>query len=64
MSVIIKAHYDGKTIVPDAQLDLAPDQPLEVEIRVLAADKPSDAPRPPVDQKLDITSLPVLWNVG
>jgi hypothetical protein len=28
--VAINAHYDGKVIVPDEPLDLAPDQPVTV----------------------------------
>lgn len=31
----IRAHYDGKTIVPDEPLDLPVNQPLEVEARVV-----------------------------
>jgi hypothetical protein len=30
MSITIRAHYDGKVIVPDEPLDLPVDQPLEV----------------------------------
>ncbi len=35
MSVVIRAHFDGKTIVPDSQVDLPTDQALEVELRLL-----------------------------
>jgi len=34
MSVIIRAHYDGKTIVPDEPVDLPINEPLEFEFRV------------------------------
>ena len=33
MSVIIKAHYDGKTIVLDEPVDLPVNEPLEFELR-------------------------------
>jgi len=33
MSVIIKAHYDGKAIIPDEPVDLPVNEPLEVELR-------------------------------
>ncbi len=32
MSVIIKAHYDGRTIVPDGPVDLPINKPLEFEL--------------------------------
>jgi hypothetical protein len=31
----IRAHYDGKTIVPDEPLDLPINQPLEVDFRIV-----------------------------
>ena len=52
MSMVIRAHYDGKAIVPDAEVDLPRDQALEVEVRVLS---PSVAPAAP---KAPISSLP------
>ena len=59
MSVIIKAHFDGRTIVPDAQIDLPADQALEVELRLLpAACKLSSASEAARDGKPNITSLP------
>ncbi len=33
MSVVIRAHFDGKTIVPDEPVDLPVNQPLEFEFR-------------------------------
>ena len=33
MSVIIKAHFDGKTIVPDEPVNLPINKPLEAELR-------------------------------
>ena len=52
MSMVIRAHYDGKTIVPDADLDLPLDQALEIEVRVLT---PEAAPS---EAKAPISSLP------
>jgi hypothetical protein len=34
MSIVIKVHFDGKTIVPDEPLDLPINQPMEAELRV------------------------------
>lgn len=33
MSNIIRAHYDGKVIVPDEPVDLPVNQPLEFDLR-------------------------------
>lgn len=33
MSVVIKAHFDGKTIVPDEPVDLPINEPLEFELK-------------------------------
>jgi len=33
--MIIRAHFDGKAIVPDTKLDLPADVPLEIEVRVI-----------------------------
>ncbi|MBI2844063.1 MAG: hypothetical protein HYX78_11745 [Armatimonadetes bacterium] len=52
MAIIIRAHYDGKAIIPEGRLDLPPDQPLEVEVRVLS---PEAAP---TEAKIPVTSLP------
>ncbi|MDO8589289.1 MAG: hypothetical protein Q7T82_19880 [Armatimonadota bacterium] len=34
MSLVIRVHYDGKTIVPDEPVDLPINQPMEAELRV------------------------------
>jgi hypothetical protein len=34
MPVTIRAHFDGKVIVPDEPVDLPVDQPLQVELRL------------------------------
>lgn len=34
MSIVIKVHLDGKTIVPDEPVDLPINQPMEAELRV------------------------------
>lgn len=56
MSIIIRAHFDGRTIVPDTDLDLQADQPLEVQLRLLtpAETKPTDDRC----EKPDIMELP------
>jgi excisionase family DNA binding protein len=38
VSVIIKAHYDGKTIVPDEPVDLPVNEPLEFELKQSSAE--------------------------
>ena len=48
LSIVIRAHYDGKTIVPDADIDLPADQPLEVEVRVLSPQVAPTAPKAPI----------------
>jgi len=57
MSVIIKAHFDGKTIVPDSHLDLPVDQPMEVELRLITPAEHTDLPKSSRVTKLDITKL-------
>jgi hypothetical protein len=37
--VAVKAHFDGKVIVPDEPVDLPKDQPLIVQIRVAPSNK-------------------------
>jgi len=37
MATVIRAHFDGKVIVPDEPVDLPVDQPLEAELRVSEA---------------------------
>ena len=34
MAIVIKAHYDGKVIVPDEPVDLPVGEPIEAELRV------------------------------
>jgi len=34
MAIVIKAHLEGKAVVPDEPLDLPINQPIEVEFRV------------------------------
>lgn len=38
MSIIIKAHYDGTTIVPDEPVDLPVNEPLEFELKQTSAE--------------------------
>ena len=37
MSVTIKAHFDGRVIVPDESVNLPVDQPLVLEVKPLAS---------------------------
>ena len=64
MSVIIKAHFDGKTIVPDSQVDIPANQPLEVEVRLLPKKTSHTTMTKTANKKLDITSLPFfgMWS--
>lgn len=36
--MVIKAHYDGKTIVPDEPVDLPVNEPLEFELKQSSAE--------------------------
>lgn len=56
MSLIIRAHFDGKAIVPDAKVDLPTDEPIEVEVRLLPSLR--DAAKPSKAEGFDITSMP------
>ncbi len=38
MAMVIKAHYDGKTIVPDEPVDLPVNEPLELELKQSSAE--------------------------
>lgn len=38
MTVTIRAHFDGKVIVPDEPVDLPVDQPLELELKLLESE--------------------------
>lgn len=59
MSVIIRAHFDGKTIVPDAKVDLPAGQPLEVELRLVASDEnKAAADRTHPASSICVTKLP------
>jgi hypothetical protein len=58
MSVIIRAHFDGRAIIPDSQLDLPPDQPMEVEVRLISPTGKTAASPKTASGKHDITSLP------
>ncbi|MBI2843750.1 MAG: hypothetical protein HYX78_10155 [Armatimonadetes bacterium] len=33
MSIVIRAHFDGRVIVPDEPVDLPVNQPIELEVR-------------------------------
>jgi hypothetical protein len=43
MSIVIKAHFDGKVIVPDEPVDLPVDTPVSATIRIVEA-RPGRSP--------------------
>ena len=43
MSVVIRAHFDGKVIVPDEPVDLPIDKPLRGELTVIEAEPEREA---------------------
>ncbi|MHB9037361.1 MAG: hypothetical protein ACYC64_11900 [Armatimonadota bacterium] len=45
MSVVIRAHFDGKAIIPDEPVDLPLNQPLEFELKQEPAHLPWDSNR-------------------
>jgi hypothetical protein len=45
MTVKIRAHFDGKVIVPDEDVELPRDTPLTVHVETQAADAPLAADR-------------------
>jgi hypothetical protein len=49
----IKAHFDGKVLVPDEPVDLPVDQPLEVHIRLSDEER-----RPLLDLARKLSQLP------
>ena len=57
MSMVIRAHYDGRAIVPDSDVDLPRDQALEVQVRVLSQQEASPQIEPTA-AKTPISSLP------
>jgi len=42
MAIVIRAHFDGKVIVPDEPVDLPVDTPLEFELKQEPAPLPWD----------------------
>jgi len=38
MAVVIRVHFDGKTLVPDEPVDLPVNEPMEAELRSLNAE--------------------------
>lgn len=45
MSVKVRAHFDGKAIIPDEPVDLPVDKPLEAELTVLGQEPARSAAR-------------------
>jgi hypothetical protein len=44
MPPVLKAHFDGKVLVPDEPVDLRRDCPLEVHVKLLTEDADGDRP--------------------
>jgi hypothetical protein len=52
MTTTIRAHFDGKVIVPDEPVDLPINQPLEISLRP-STEAPEKTPdRPTVEERL------------
>lgn len=59
MSVVIRVHYDGQTIIPDEPVDLPIGEPMEAELRVATPklDGPEIARRLNALRKLEATAV-------
>jgi hypothetical protein len=56
MTMSIKAHFDGKTIVPDEPVDLPVNQPLQVRV-----DLPLSEPQGMTGEQIAKSGLVGLW---
>jgi hypothetical protein len=52
MTKTIRAHFDGKVIVPDEPVDLPVDQPLDVELRLSETSAHSPATPEVIEERL------------
>ncbi len=52
MSIVIRAHFDGRTIVPDEPVELPVDEPLEASLTVVAERKGRSPEREAAWQRL------------
>jgi hypothetical protein len=52
MALTIRAHFDGKVIVPDEPVDLPVDQPLEVELKPIEAEADRSQGEQSVEERL------------
>lgn len=48
----IRAHFDGKVIIPDEQVSLPINVPLEIEIFVMTSPKQETAVTPDIQERL------------
>ena len=55
MSFRVRAHFDGKSIVPNEPLELAENQELEVEVRIISTSRRRRKSKRPASR---ITSMP------
>lgn len=52
MSIVIRAHFDGKTIVPDEPVHLPVDKPLEASLTLLGENRGRSPEREAAWQRL------------
>ena len=52
MSIRVRAHFDGKVIVPDEPVDLPVDEPIEAELTIVRREPRRSAAREAAWQKL------------
>jgi len=52
MSIKVRAHFDGKAIIPDEPVDLPVDQPLQAELTVVRPEPGRSAAREAAWQEL------------
>lgn len=52
MTTTIRAHFDGKVIVPDEPVDLPIDQPLEISFQSIVEHSDSEPERLSVEERL------------
>lgn len=60
MSIVIRAHFDGKVIVPDEPVDLPVNQPTEAELHIAKAGEGRSPEREAAWQRLLSLRVPGL----
>ena len=64
MTVTIKAHFDGKVIVPDEPVDLPVGRPLEIQVRPLGTEHRSGDGELSIEEKLRRLDQVTGWICG